>query len=216
MTATGPRTAPTTGWPRRPSSAALGGLPAAQDRPRSARAPTSSSTTPHYAAAVAPLADWKTRKGCAVITVTTDETGSRRPASRPGCRTPTTPGTIRPSTCCWSATSAPSRPTASSGNVTDLPYVLLDGDDWLPDAMIGRFPVEQPVAGADAGRPRPSATSARPIWPMTRLVHARIMVAGLTGSTTPPHTVAFCGQQLAVARLQPAHGRHLRRCRCRR
>ena len=82
-----------------------------------------------------------------------------------------------------------------SGNATDLPFTLLDGDDWLPDALVGRFSAEtfdeaMTLVNKTITYEREPAM-ADPGW-CTRGLY----VAGQYGSTTPMHTVRFCGEQL--------------------
>jgi hypothetical protein len=151
---------------------------------------------PDFAAAVAPLADWKTRKGYEVVTVSTAETG----ASTDGIK-----AYVQDAYDTWPAPpeyvllvgDVDEIPTYSFyGNPSDQLYVQLDGDDWLMDAMIGRLPVEneneaQALINKTINYERHPDMAADPNW-QTRA----LMVAGVYASDTPGYTVDFCGEQL--------------------
>ena len=159
---------------------------------------------PAFANQIAPLVDWKTRKGYRVMTVSTAETGA------------TTEGILDFIQNAYDSWTSPPEyillmgdvdeiPTFNlSGNPTDLPYVHLEGDDWLPDAMVGRLPVEndteaRTVINKIVGYERTPDVDDGLEW-FTRSV----MVAGVEGSETPPHTVTFCGEQLESIGFEPA------------
>ncbi len=176
------------------------GIPGVMDDPaKSAAHPLGGSyviiTAPEFNDIVAPLADWKREKGWRGVVATTDETGSST-------------GTIK----AWlqNAYDNWSRPPEYvllvgdvgvipnwlfSENVSDMPYVLLDGDDWLPDAMIGRFAV---ATGSEAATivAKSIAYEKEPYLENSDWFTRGLMVAGNYGSVTPSRTVAFCGQQL--------------------
>ncbi|MBK7046894.1 MAG: hypothetical protein IPH48_10355 [bacterium] len=174
--------------------AALGGLPAGK-----AATVSQGSYVIVYdaalAAAVAPLAQWKTLKGLRVVTVGTDVTGSSTAGIKAWLQTAYDTWDNPPEYVVLLGDIGAIPTYTFQGNPTDLPYVLLDGDDFLPDAMLGRFPVEnlsqaQTMVARTIGYERTPYT-AEPAW-FTK----SLMVAGLTGSTTPPYTVAYCGRQL--------------------
>lgn len=155
-------------------------------------------TPPAYAAAVAPLADWKRRKGLAVTVATTTQTGQTTTAIRNWLRNAYDTWAIPPAyvVLIGDVNDIPS--WSFLQNVTDLPYALLDGDDWLPDVMVGRFSVasllelETMVAKTIAYERTPYLASGD-AW-ITRA----LLVAGNYGSETPVSTVTFCGQQLSA------------------
>ena len=159
---------------------------------------------PAFTAAVAPLLEWKARKGLEVRTVSTGVTGPSSAAIK---------AYLQEAYDTWEnpplyvllVGDVGEIPTYSfSGNPSDLPYVLLDGDDWLPDAMVGRLPVEndteaRTVINKIVGYERHPYRADGDSW-FTR----SLMVGGVEGSDTPPHTVRFCGEQLQKIGFAPA------------
>ncbi|MDX2473136.1 MAG: C25 family cysteine peptidase [Candidatus Krumholzibacteria bacterium] len=147
------------------------------------------------AAEIAPLVDWKTRKGYDVHVVSTAETGS------------STDGILAYLQDAYDTWPVPPEyillvgdvdqiPTFNFyGNPSDQPYVMLDGEDWLMDAMIGRLPVGNGnEAAALIGKTinyERSPDLAGQDW-QTRT----LMVAGVYASDTPGYTVDFCGERL--------------------
>jgi len=150
---------------------------------------------PQYQAAIEPLVEWKTRKGLLVRTVSTSETG----ASASGIK-----NYIQNAYDTWEnppeyvllVGDVDDIPTYSFyGNPSDQPYVQLDGEDWLMDALIGRFSVENTteaaVLVAKTINYERHPDLAGQDW-QTR----SLMVAGNQGSDTPIYTVDFCGEML--------------------
>ena len=81
-------------------------------------------------------------------------------------------------------------------NPSDQPYVMLDGDDWLMDAAIGRLPVEndseaRALINKTINYERFPNLAGDTTW-QTR----SLMVAGIYASDTPGYTVDFCGEML--------------------
>jgi len=159
-------------------------------------------TAPQYLDAVAPLADWKTRKGWPVVVVTTDVTGTTNAAIRGWLQSAYDTWTQPPEYVLLVGDVDRIPAWNFSGNVTDLPYALLDGDDWLPDLMLGRFSVanqtECNVMVAKTVHYEQSPYVDEPAW-FTR----GVMVAGQYASTTPMYTVEFCGEQLVSIGFDP-------------
>lgn len=145
--------------------------------------------------AVAPLAAWKTRKGLRVATVSTGATGSSTAGIKAWLQDAYDTWDHPPEYVLLLGDIGAIPTYSFQGNPTDLPYVLLDGDDFLPDAMIGRFPVEN-LSQAQTLVAKTIGYERTPYLADAGWFTRSLMVAGLTGSTTPPHTVAFCGQQL--------------------
>ena len=152
--------------------------------------------------AIAPLVDWKTRKGWPRGHRTTDVTG----ASTDGIK-----AWLQDAYDTWATPpeyvllvgDVDAIPTWSfSGNVTDLPYALLDGDDWLPDVMLGRFPVSN-QSEARPWWPRPSTTSGHPNWTTTAWFTRGVMVAGHYASDTPSTRCASAVEQLDSIGFDP-------------
>jgi len=151
---------------------------------------------PALAAAVTPLVDWKTRKGYNVRVASTNDTGV------------STAGILAYIQNAYDTWDLPPEyvllvgdvdeiPTFSFyGNPSDQPYVMLDGDDWLMDAMIGRLPVgneneARTLVQKSINYERFPDMADDESW-QTR----SLMVAGVYASDTPGHTVAFCGERL--------------------
>jgi len=159
-------------------------------------------SAPEYANAVAPLAAWKTRKGWPVILVTTDETGVSNAAIRSWLQVAydTWP---KPPEYVLLVGDVDRIPAWNfSGNVTDLPYALLDGDDWLPDLMLGRFSVSnQTECGAMVAKSVHYEQA--PYVDQTAWFTRGVLVAGQYASSTPMHTIRFCGDQLVSIGFDP-------------
>jgi hypothetical protein len=159
-------------------------------------------TAPQYEVAIAPLAAWKTRKGWPVVTVTTDSTGISTDSIKSWLQEAYDTWD-RPPEYVLLVGDVDDLPSwYFSNNVTDLPYALLDGDDWLPDLILGRFSVsnayECQVMVAKTVHYEQTPYTDQTDW-FTRSV----MVAGQYASTTPLHTVRFCGEQLAGIGFDP-------------
>jgi hypothetical protein len=123
-------------------------LPAAPARAESANGAYLIITVPQYVDALEPLVDWKRRKGFEVRVATTAETGGSTAAIQ---------AWIRDAYATWATPpeyllivgDVDDVPTWDmSDNPTDLPYALMDADDWLPDLFLGRMPVRSPYEAA--------------------------------------------------------------------
>jgi hypothetical protein len=185
--------------------ASLPGLPQA-DGAKSLAHPLGGSYViicgPQFAGAVAPLADWKTRKGWPVVAVTTDQTGTTNAAIRAWLQEAYQTWS-RPPEYVLLVGDVDVIPSWSfSGNVTDLPYQLLDGDDWLPDVMLGRFSVANQTE-CQALVAKTVYYEQSPYLDQTAWFTRGVMVAGQYGSTTPMHTVRYCGEQLGRLGFDP-------------
>jgi len=157
---------------------------------------------PQFVGAMAPLVDWKTRKGWPVVLVTTDETGITNGSIQAWLREAYASWATPPEyvLLVGDVGSVPS--WSFQGNVTDLPYALLDGDDWFPDVMIGRFSVSN-QSECQAMVAKTVAYEQAPHTDDTAWFTRSVMVAGQYASTTPMHTVRFCGEQLASLGFDP-------------
>ncbi len=200
-------------WSRpsaRAQNLALPGLPAiATGMPPADKAMTDVTaagyvivTAPQFASAVQPLADWKRRKGLHVTVVTTNETGTSAAAIKAWLQNAYDTWDLPPAYVLLVG-DVDTLPTYNySGNVTDLPFALLDGDDFLPDLMVGRFSVSNQteaqtlVAKTVAYERTPDM--GQPDW-FTRA----LLVAGQSAATTPKRVVAFCGEQLGTLGFDP-------------
>jgi len=194
--------------PRRHAScvlhAGVAGRP--QGGPKSLADPAGGSyvivTAPQYAGALAPLVEWKRRKGWPVVMATTDETSTSNGGIQAWLREAYETWDTPPEyvLLVGDVDSVPS--WSFSGNVTDLPYALLDGDDWFPDVMLGRFSVAN-LTECQAMVAKTVAYEKTPYLDQTHWFTRGLMVAGQFASTTPMHTVRFCGEQLASIGFDP-------------
>lgn len=90
-----------------------------------------------------------------------------------------------------------------SENVTDLPYALMDDNDWHADLMIGRFSCETLVE-AETLVAKSVVYEKTPYVGNTDWFNRSLMVGGNYGSETPTSTVQFCGEQLETIGFDPA------------
>ncbi len=152
-------------------------------------------TVPQYVDALAPLVDWKRRKGFEVRVATTAQTGGSTIAIQAWIRNAYA-NWANPPEYLLIVGDVDDIPTWDmSDNPTDLPYALMDTGDWLPDLFLGRMPVNSSyevatiVAKTVAYERAPAG--ANPDW-----MNRYLMVAGNFGSETPISTVQFFGEQL--------------------
>jgi hypothetical protein len=157
---------------------------------------------PQYAGALAPLVDWKTRKGWPVHLVTTDVTGTTNDGIKAWLTDAYATWDVPPEYVLLVGDVGDVPSWSFSGNVTDLPYALLDGDDWMPDVMLGRFSVSN-QSECQAMVAKTVAYERTPYLDETGWFTRSVMVAGQYASTTPMHTVRFCGEQLASLGFDP-------------
>ena len=152
--------------------------------------------------AVAPLAEWKRQQGWRVVVATTDETGTLPADIRDWLRDAAADWDVPPELVLLAGDVAQVPAWTFSENVTDLPYSLLDDDDWLPDLLVGRLPGATPdematmVAKTVAYVRDPERDD--PGW-FTR----QLAVAGNYGSETPISTVTWCAGQLQELGFDP-------------
>jgi len=176
------------------------GLPGMMDNPaKSAAHPMGGSyviiTAPEFEEVVTDLADWKREKGWPVVIATTDETGSSTTSIQEWLKNAYDNWDRPPEYVLLMGDVEVIPNWLFSGNVSDMPYVLLDGDDWLPDAMIGRFAVAN-NSEAETIVAKSIAYEMDPYMDETEWFTRSVMVAGNYGSVTPSRTVSFCNEQL--------------------
>ena len=159
-------------------------------------------TGSQFASAMAPMAQWKMRKGWPVVQVTTDETGSSNEAIKAWLQNAYDTWDLPPEYVLLVGDVDVIPSWSFSGNVTDLPYAHLDGDDWLPDVMLGRFSVSN-QSECQAMVAKSVAYEQTPYTANSQWFTRSVMVAGQYASTTPMHTVRFCGDQLASIGFDP-------------
>lgn len=183
-----------------PGARGPAGLKAASDHPAGGSYVV--ITAPQYAAAMAPLAAWKTAKGWPVVLATTDEVGTTNEGIRTWLQNAYESWDTPPEYVLLVGDVDAIPSWSFSGNVTDLPYSLLDGDDWLPDVMLGRFSVSN-QSECEAMVAKTVAYEQTPYTDEDHWFTRSVMVAGQYASTTPMHTVRFCGEQLASIGFDP-------------
>lgn len=150
---------------------------------------------PPYETAIEPLVEWKTMKGYEVVTVSTAETGTGADDIKSYIQN-AYDNWNNPPQYVLLVGDVDQIPTFTfHGNPSDQPYVQLDGEDWIMDALIGRFSVENATEAITLVNKTINYERhphlADEDW-QTRF----LKVAGNQGSTTPGHTVNFCGEQL--------------------
>ena len=161
-------------------------------------------SAPAYADAAETLADWKQRKGFPVVTVTTDETGGTNTSILAWLQTAYDSWDLPPEYVLLLGDVGTIPAWNFSGNVSDHPYTLLDGDDWLPDVFLGRLSVEslyqaETVVYKSVAYERDPYFDEGDEW-FTRSV----LVAGNYGSSTPISAVEWCGEQLESIGFEPS------------
>jgi len=160
-------------------------------------------TTQELADAVAPLLAWKRDKGLVTRLVTTAETGTANTAIRDWLRAAYRDWDVPPEYVLIVGDVDAVPAWSFSENVTDLPYALMDDDDWLPDLMVGRFPVANAQQAATVAA-KSVAYERAPYRDDPDWFARQLMVGGDYGSTTPTHTVHWVGQQLQTLGFAPA------------
>ena len=139
---------------------------------------------PEFATQVATLVDWKTRKGYDVRTVSTDDTGPTTAGVKAYIQDAYDTWDVPPEYVLLFGDVEHIHTFESYGNPTDQPYVFLDGDDWLMDAMVGRFSVQsvveaEAIVAKTVAYERQPDLAADPGWQVRSM-----MVAGVYASDT--------------------------------
>ncbi len=152
-------------------------------------------TVPEFESAIAPLAEWKMRKGWPVVTVNTNTTGGTNENIRDWLVNAYQTWDLPPEYILLVGDVEDIPNWLKEETVSDFPYTLLDGDDWLPDAMVGRFSVA--TASEVATVVAKTINYERdPDMSQTDWFTRAVAVAGQSQSTTPKHTVLYCNEQL--------------------
>lgn len=108
-------------------------------------------TPANFVTALQPFIDWKKREGFNVIVATTDVTGTTANAIKTYMQNlwnAATPQNPAPSylLIVGDVAQVPSNTgTTSTGHITDLPYVRLQGTDFVPEMYFGRFSATTPA-----------------------------------------------------------------------
>lgn len=158
---------------------------------------------PAYAAAVAPLLEWKREKGLDVRLATTDETGVSNTAIQAWLRDAYATWETPPEYLLLVGDVDVLPAWTFSANVTDLPYAHMDADDWLPDLILGRWPVANAQEAA-AMAAKTVAYEKSPYRGDEGWFARQLMVGGNYSSTTPVSTVQWVGRQLETVGFEPA------------
>jgi uncharacterized repeat protein (TIGR01451 family) len=157
-------------------------------------------TDPQFLAAVEPLAAWKRAKGLDVVVVTTETTGRQNTQVRDyisslyHSENPPQYVLLVGDTPDASLNGVPSFDFA--GTVSDLPYTLMDGDDFLPDLMVGRLSAStleqaQTIVAKILRYEQNPYTDEGTAWFQRGLV-----VAADYASSTPRPVARWCREQL--------------------
>ena len=160
-------------------------------------------TTPEFVEACEPLLDWKRQKGLDVRLATTDEIGEDNSGIRTWLRQAYATWDIPPEYVLIVGDVDDIPSWSFSANVTDHPYTLMDEDDWLPDLMLGRLPVET-VYEATTVINKTIAYEKTPYRDDDGWFTRQLMVAGNFSSSTPVSTVTWVGEQLEGLGFDPA------------
>jgi hypothetical protein len=150
---------------------------------------------PAFQTAIQPLVDWKTRKGLRVETVSTSVTGSTTDGIKAWIQNAYDTAPFPPEYVLLAGDVSDIPTYSFHGNPSDLPYVELEGNDWMPDAMIGRLPVET-LTQAQTLINKIVMYESTPYMDDTAWYTKAVGVAGQMGSDTPLHTVRYCLDQL--------------------
>ncbi len=160
-------------------------------------------SAPEFVDAAEVLLEWKREKGFRTRLATTAETGVTREEIQAWLRNAYETWEHAPEYVLLLGDTGAIPTWFFSENVSDMPYALMDGDDWLPDLMLGRMAVETVqeaetvVAKTIAWQKDPDRTDEG--W-FTR----QLMVGGNFGSLTPTHTVHWVGEQMETLGYEPA------------
>jgi hypothetical protein len=153
-------------------------------------------SAPEFVQAVQPLVAWKREKGYAVEVVTTDETGSLNTEIRDYIAERYQEGDVplQYVLLVGDVEQIPGFDYHSS--VSDHPYSLVDGDDFLPDLDVGRLSAStveevETIVAKMVGYEKDPLRSGDTGWFRRGLV-----VAGDYGSSTPRPVSRWCREQL--------------------
>ena len=160
-------------------------------------------TTPEFVAAIEPLLAWKRQKGLPTYLATTAETGATNVSIQAWLRNAYVSWEAPPEYVLIVGDVEHIPSWNFSENVTDLPYTHLNEGDWLPDVMLGRFPVADALE-VQAIVHKTVAYEKAPYREDEGWLTRQLMVGGNYGSTTPTHTVKWVGEQLESLGFDPA------------
>lgn len=153
-------------------------------------------TVPEYEADLASLIDWKRRKGYEVRVATTVETGGTVEEIGDYIRNAYETWDAPPLYVLLVGDVGDIPADLVQSNVADHPFTLLEGEDFLPDLFIGRFPAGdnldvQTMVMKTVRYERHPHTDGGGTW-FTRA----LMTAADYGAPTPVEASRYCAQQL--------------------
>ncbi|MFH1279915.1 MAG: C25 family cysteine peptidase [Candidatus Eisenbacteria bacterium] len=152
-------------------------------------------TAPQFAAAIEPFAAWKRQMGFETIVATTNETGTGNESIRAWIRNLYDTAENPPLYLVLVGDVEQIPGFDYHQSVTDLPYVLMDGDDFLPDLEVGRFSAStvnhvQTIVAKTVGYEKTPSVSD------TTWFRKALLVAGNSSSSTPVPVSRWCREQL--------------------
>jgi hypothetical protein len=153
-------------------------------------------TAPEFLESVMPLAVWKREKGLQVSVVTTTETGADRGQIQAYIRNLYQTSATPPEYVLLVGDVEQLPAFDLDGNVSDLPYTLMDVADFVPDILVGRLsaqnvPQAQTLVAKILGFESTPALADSGQWMGRGLV-----VGGNYGSETPVPVSRWCRQQM--------------------
>lgn len=152
-------------------------------------------TAPAFEAALAPFVTWKRQMGFETVVVTTAETGTGNEQIRGWIRNHYQTAAVPPLYLILVGDVELIPGFDYHQSVTDLPYVLMEGDDFLPDLEVGRFSASTvnqvaTIVAKTVGYER------SPYVADTAWYGRALMVAGNSSSSTPVPVARWCREQL--------------------
>ncbi|MBD3161255.1 MAG: hypothetical protein GF346_03585 [Candidatus Eisenbacteria bacterium] len=153
-------------------------------------------TDPRFVPAVTPLADWKREKGLEVIVATTDETGTSNQQIKSYIRDLYGSSENPPAYVLIVGDTEQVPAWDYHSSVSDHPYALVDGDDFLPDLHVGRFsaqtiPEAETIVAKTLRHERDPYLEEGADW-FTR----GLVVGADYGSSTPVPVSRWCKQRM--------------------
>jgi len=158
---------------------------------------------PAFQTAILPLVDWKMRKGLRVQTVSTSITGTTTAGIKAWIQDAYDSNEFPPEYILLAGDVGDIPTYSFHGNPSDVPYIQLDGEDWIPDAMIGRLPGEN-LAQVETMINKIINYERNPAMADPSWFTNAVGVVGQYASNTPLHTVRYCMDQLETIGFAPA------------
>ncbi|MBM3287071.1 MAG: T9SS type A sorting domain-containing protein [Candidatus Eisenbacteria bacterium] len=149
-------------------------------------------THPDFLSAIEPFAEWKTQMGFEVLLLTTNEAGGTNTAIKAYLQNLYDTSANPPQYLLLVGDIAQVPSFSFHSNVTDHPYTLMEGNDFMPDLGVGRFSVAslveaQTVVAKVLNYERNPYKDEGTDW-----FSRALLVAGDYGSTTPVAVSKWC------------------------